>query len=93
MIASLTAMFDERLVWIALPVALALAALGALHAVRTREESFLVFAIVYAVIAIDIAVVPRLSFFMLAQAWILATSGAGVAILYFTHRWWKGRFA
>ncbi|HEY0591099.1 MAG TPA: DUF2157 domain-containing protein [Thermoanaerobaculia bacterium] len=93
MIASLTAMFDDALVWIALPVALALAALGALHAVRTREESFLVFAIVYAVIAIDIAVVPRFSFFMFAQGWILATSAAGVALLYFTHRWWKERFA
>ncbi|HSN68501.1 MAG TPA: hypothetical protein VLV48_04615, partial [Thermoanaerobaculia bacterium] len=93
MIGAIVATTDDSLVWLGLAAALILAALGALHAIREREESFLVFAILYAVVAIDIAVIPHLRFFRLAQAWIVATSAGAGAILFAVHLWWKERFA
>lgn len=93
MIASITAIFDRGLLlWGGLLAALALAILGGLHAWRTREESFLVFAILYGVFAIDAAVIPEIDNFQLAMAWLMITTPIAIAALYLVHRRWKERF-
>jgi hypothetical protein len=92
MIGAIAAIFDDSLWLLGLAAALGLAALGSLHAVRTREESFLVFAVLYAVFAIDAAVVPRLRGFMVAQAWLALTTPIAIVALFLLHRTWKERF-
>jgi hypothetical protein len=93
MIASVTALFDETLVWIALGTTLALALVASLHAVRTSEESFLVFSILYAVFAIDAVALPRFDDTQTGLLWMLLTTPLAIAALYFIHRRWKERFA
>ncbi len=94
MIASITAIFDRGLLlWAGVVAALALAALGAVHGTRQREESFVVFAILYAVFAIDAAVVPELPTPRLAAGWVTITTPIAIAALYVVHRRWKERFA
>jgi hypothetical protein len=91
MIASIVATFEDDLRGLGLTAALVLAALGALHAYRTREESFLVFAILYAVIAIDVAVILELSAPRMITGWLTITTPIAIAALYVVHRRWKER--
>jgi hypothetical protein len=93
MLSSLVAIFDDSLRWIGLAAALVLAALGALHAWRTREESFVVFAILYAVIAIHVAVIPEFPSPRMITGWLTITTPLAIALLYIVHRRWKERSA
>ncbi|MGH9457265.1 MAG: DUF2157 domain-containing protein [Thermoanaerobaculia bacterium] len=93
MISTLAAIADESMVLAGVIVLVALAALAAWYAVAARAESFLIFAVLYLVVGIDMAILPRIDTWELGMGWIALTTPAAIAALFLVHRRWKERFA
>ena len=71
--------------WTGLLIVLALAAASLSHGLRRRREAFAIYAYVYALIAIDIAVTDRLRNEVLVTMYLIASTAAVIVALFITH--------
>jgi hypothetical protein len=90
-IGALSWAFDSETRWLGVAAALALAALAVWRGLRGGGEAMVVYAIVYATIAVDTAILNLLHDSALAFFYLLVTTPAAIVLLFITYSRLKGR--
>jgi hypothetical protein len=90
-IGALSWAFDSEMRWVGVVAALALAALAVWRGLRGGGEAMVIYAIVYATIAVDTAIIDLLHDSALTFFYLLVTTPAAIVVLFITYSRLKGR--